>query len=46
MQNVTIAGQTFTVEQVAARFNDAQANPAVHGSSLSSEVANILKKVY
>jgi len=42
MQNVTIAGQTFTVAQVAARFNDAQANPRAHGSTLSAEVARIL----
>jgi hypothetical protein len=42
MQNITIANQSYSVADITARFNDAQTNPAVHGVTLASDIANML----
>jgi len=42
MQNITIANQSYSVADITARFNDAQANPDLHGVKLAGAVSSIL----
>jgi hypothetical protein len=43
MQDITIAGQVFTIADITARFNDAQANPEAHGVHVASNIQNVLR---
>lgn len=43
MQTLNIAGQAFTVADITARFNDAQANPEANGVQVASNIQNVLR---
>lgn len=43
MSTLTIANQTFTVDQIVSRFNDAQDAPETSGIQMSSDIFNILR---
>lgn len=43
MQTLTVAGQSFTIADVTARFNSAQVNPEEHGVQVASNIQNVLR---